>query len=339
MYQLILGSLKSSNERLWFATSLRLGKIYLDEKNFEPLNELLFELKHACRTPEAQASGITDFTDFNQYDVSKGNLLLEAFALEIQMCIETREQRRMKEIFQTTKRFSVVIEDPRVVGIIKECGGKIYMTEKRWGMAEQEFVESFKSLLDVGSSKAQTLLKYVVLASLLSGSGVDYLITREAKIFAQDSEIIAMVTLKQAFENNDIKSIQEVLSDKNVNLLADPFINNYLNDLLRSVHLKALEAMCKPYKSVKLSFLAANLNVSADEIRSLLSELILEEKLEGQIDQVKGYLELRASEQLGAQKYRAMQTWGQTLMEINKQLTKQIQVRSDYEELSFPSMF
>jgi COP9 signalosome complex subunit 2 len=90
----------------------------------------------------------------------------------------------MKEIFQTTKKFSVVIEDPRVVGIIKECGGKIYMTEKRWGAAEQEFVESFKSLLDVGSSKAQTMLKYVVLASLLSGSGVDYLVSPEAKIFA-----------------------------------------------------------------------------------------------------------------------------------------------------------
>ncbi len=34
MYELILGNLKSSNERLWFATSLRLGKIYLDEMNF-----------------------------------------------------------------------------------------------------------------------------------------------------------------------------------------------------------------------------------------------------------------------------------------------------------------
>ena len=111
-------------------------------------------------------------------------MLLEAFSLEIQMCIETREQRRMKEIFQTTKKFSSVIEDPRVVGIIKECGGKIYMTEKRWDAALQEFFESYKSLVDVGSGKAQTLLKYVVLASLLSGSEVDYLGTREAKIFA-----------------------------------------------------------------------------------------------------------------------------------------------------------
>lgn len=60
----------------------------------------------------------------------------------------------MKEIFQTTKKFSSVIEDPRVVGIIKECGGKMYMSEKRWDAALQEFFESYKSLVDVGSNKA-----------------------------------------------------------------------------------------------------------------------------------------------------------------------------------------
>ena len=38
MYELILGNLKQTNERLWFATSLRLGKIYLDERNFENLD-------------------------------------------------------------------------------------------------------------------------------------------------------------------------------------------------------------------------------------------------------------------------------------------------------------
>jgi len=45
MYELILGNLKQSNERLWFSTSLRLGKIYLDERNFESLERVIDELK------------------------------------------------------------------------------------------------------------------------------------------------------------------------------------------------------------------------------------------------------------------------------------------------------
>lgn len=32
MFQMIMDSLKVSNERLWFNTSLRLGRIYLDTK-------------------------------------------------------------------------------------------------------------------------------------------------------------------------------------------------------------------------------------------------------------------------------------------------------------------
>jgi len=54
-----------------------------------------------------------------------------------------------------------------------------------------------------------------------------------------------------------------------------------LDDLLRSVRLKALESICKPYVKVKLQFLAEELNVDISEIRSLLSELILEEKIKG----------------------------------------------------------
>lgn len=34
--------------------------------------------------------------DVDVYDVSKGNQLLEVFAMEIQMCIDTKEQLRMK---------------------------------------------------------------------------------------------------------------------------------------------------------------------------------------------------------------------------------------------------
>ena len=66
-----------------------------------------------------------------------------------------------------------MIKDPRIVGIIRECGGKMYMSEKRWEAALDEFRESFKCLVESGNAKAQTMLKYVILASILSHSKVD----------------------------------------------------------------------------------------------------------------------------------------------------------------------
>lgn len=88
----------------------------------------------------------------------------------------------------------------------------------------------------------------------------------------------------------------EVLNDMKINLMADPLFILYKDDLLRNVYLNALESLCKPYKTVKLAFLATKLSLDILEIRSLLSELILEEKIMGQIDQVNGIIELSAKE-------------------------------------------
>jgi COP9 signalosome complex subunit 2 len=116
-----------------------------------------------------------------------------------------------------------------------------------------------------------------------------------------------MSNLKDGFAQNNIKDIMEVLNDKKLNLMADPLFTMYKDDLLRNVYLNALESLCKPYKTVKLAFLSARLNLDIVEIRSLLSELILEEKIMGKIDQVNGMVELSAKEAADAQKHRAIQ--------------------------------
>ena len=75
---------------------------------------------------------------YMSFDKQKGNLLMELFSLEIQMCIEKKETKKMKEVWQIVekiqndKNFGTVIEDPKVMGLIKECGAKMYMSERRW---------------------------------------------------------------------------------------------------------------------------------------------------------------------------------------------------------------
>jgi len=57
----------------------------------------------------------------------------------------------------------------------------------------------------------------------------------------------------------------------------DPFIAGYLEELLRSVRLNMLVAKIKPYKSVRIDFLARELNINAADVMSLLVELILDQ--------------------------------------------------------------
>ncbi len=86
-----LDILKTSNERLWFNICLRLGKIYLDTGSYEQLDLLLAELKENCKLSGNDTS--------SGYDSTKGNLLLEVFALEIQMCTATKNNKRMKAVY------------------------------------------------------------------------------------------------------------------------------------------------------------------------------------------------------------------------------------------------
>ena len=129
MFELILGNLKTSNERLWFNTSLRLGQVMLGNNDFKNLDAMLIDLKKACRK-----SGTTseNWLEIDIYDKSKSNILLELFAQEIQMYIALKDTRMMKSVFNLTEKFDAIIDDPRVMGILKECGGKMFMSEKNW---------------------------------------------------------------------------------------------------------------------------------------------------------------------------------------------------------------
>lgn len=51
----------------------------------------------------------------------------------------------MKRIFPQTESLVAVINDSRVMGIIKECGGKMYMSEKKWDKALEELFDCFKN--------------------------------------------------------------------------------------------------------------------------------------------------------------------------------------------------
>ena len=61
-----------------------------------------------------------------------------------------------------------------------------------WIEAYNEFYESFRNYQVDGNSRARTILKYVVLASMLSLSDINPFNAVEARVFADDKEIIAM---------------------------------------------------------------------------------------------------------------------------------------------------
>merc|ERR1712039_920942 len=95
-------------------------------------------------------------------------------------------------------------------------------------------------------------------------------------------------------EQNDIQTIDSLLTNPSYRILSDAFIRTYLQDLLRNIRLQVLQNIIRPYRCVSLKFLAGEINVDSDEVTSLLVQLILDEKIAARIDGTEGFLHVNA---------------------------------------------
>lgn len=115
-YEVTLAALQEArNERLWFKTVLKLAGLYYEGGEFGRLAKLLKELHRSCQKED----GSDDF--------KKGTQLLEVYALEIQMHTATRNIKRLKQLYERALQVKSAIPHPRVMGVIRECGGAYAM--------------------------------------------------------------------------------------------------------------------------------------------------------------------------------------------------------------------
>lgn len=316
MYAITLSALKSANnERLWFSINVRKAKLLLRAKEFTQLKSIIRELHQSCMLED----GKTD-------DASKSTNLMEMYALDIQLCTAQGNRARMKEIHPKVQALSSAISDPRIMGVVHESFGRMHMLEGKYEEGYTQFYEAFKGYQEAGrQSNARNALKYLVLANMLALSDINPFDSREAKVYKDDPEIMAMDNLRTAYQRDDINLFERILSDKTNNIMNDEFIQGLLKDLLRRVRSQALVKMVQPYKSIRLAFLAESLGVDVPEVENLLVELILDDRLFGRIDQINGCLQLGSTASATSKTYHAVDRWTNAMNGLRSALEKSVQ--------------
>lgn len=133
---------------------------------------------------------------------------------------EMKNNKKLREIYEKSLRVRSAIPHPRIQGVIRECGGKMYMSESAsslpllvllllgivvvavdptdppprplslalslplaedWGKAQIDFFEAFKAYDEAGSPQRIQVLKYLVLAHMLTESDIDPFDSQETK--------------------------------------------------------------------------------------------------------------------------------------------------------------
>lgn len=305
-YETTLDALRDAkNERLWFKTMTKLGKLYFDREEYNRLARILKQLRQSCQTEEGED------------DLKKGTQLLEVYALEIQMYTAQKNNKKLKALYDQSLHIKSAIPHPLILGVIRECGGKMHLREGEFEKAHTDFFEAFKNYDESGSPRRTTCLKYLVLANMLMKSGINPFDSQEAKPYKNDVEIVAMTNLVTAYQNNDINEFENILKVNRKTIMEDAFIREHIEDLLRNIRTQVLIKLIKPYTRIQIKFISGELNIESADVESLLVSCILDNSVNGRIDQVSGVLELDQSSE-GSARYVALDKWNNQLNNLQK---------------------
>ncbi|EDW12016.1 hypothetical protein AWZ03_011952 [Drosophila navojoa] len=303
-YETTLDALRDAkNDRLWFKTNTKLGKLYFDRNDFTKLQKILKQLHSSCQT------------DDGEDDLKKGTQLLEIYALEIQMYTVQKNNKKLKALYEQSLHIKSAIPHPLIMGVIRECGGKMHLREGEFEKAHTDFFEAFKNYDESGSPRRTTCLKYLVLANMLMKSGINPFDSQEAKPYKNDPEILAMTNLVNSYQNNDINEFETILRQHRSNIMADQFIREHIEDLLRNIRTQVLIKLIRPYKNIAIPFIANALNIEPAEVESLLVSCILDDTIKGRIDQVNQVLQLDKVNSSAA-RYNALEKWSNQIQSL-----------------------
>lgn len=272
---------RKTYERLWFNIRMRVCQQLFNAGNFEQLRRDVEILSQWC----------WEGADAEQ---RKGTQILTLYSMEIQMYSELNDLPRLREIYTRANNIKAAIPPPKVMGIIRESGGKTFMRQSMWEEAYEAFFQAFRNFDEAGDPRRISCLKYLILATMLSGSKINPFSSNEAASYKQDPEIVAMTELIDACERNDIKQFDRVLKDKKnrKSIMEDKFLYTHLEPLIRRVRKQVIEVLVKPYTTIRFKFIAKELQITEEEAESLVVGMILDKQLNGQIDQINGLLRM-----------------------------------------------
>lgn len=89
------------------------------------------------------------------------------------MYIVQKNNKKLKVLYEQFFYIKFVISYLLIMGVIRECGGKMYLREGDYEKVYIDFFEVFKNYDEFGSSRWIICLKYFVLVNMFMKFGIN----------------------------------------------------------------------------------------------------------------------------------------------------------------------
>uniref|UniRef100_A0A8C3B2N2 Proteasome 26S subunit, non-ATPase 11b n=1 Tax=Cyclopterus lumpus TaxID=8103 RepID=A0A8C3B2N2_CYCLU len=158
---------------------------------------------------------------------------------------------------------------PKLQAALDMQSGIIHAAEEKdWKTAYSYFFEAFEGYDSIDSPKAVTSLKYMLLCKITD----------------------AMKSVAQACKNRSLADFETALTEYRAELKGDPIISTHLVKLYDNLLEQNLIRVIEPFSRVQMEHISGLIKLSKGDVERKLSQMILDEKFHGILDQGEGVL-------------------------------------------------
>ncbi|NWH64823.1 PSD11 ATPase, partial [Geococcyx californianus] len=187
---------------------------------------------------------------------------------------------------------------PKLQAALDMQSGIIHAAEEKdWKTAYSYFYEAFEGYDSIDNPKAITALKYMLLCKIMLNipEDVQALVSGKLALRYAGRQTEALKCVAQASKNRSLADFEKALTDYKVELRDDPIINTHLAKLYDNLLEQNLIRVIEPFSRVQVSVPSKRTSVMvplspAAEVERKLSQMILDKKFHGILDQGEGVL-------------------------------------------------
>ncbi|KAH8327320.1 hypothetical protein KR074_010065, partial [Drosophila pseudoananassae] len=182
---------------------------------------------------------------------------------------------------------------PKVQGALDLQSGILHAADERdFKTAFSYFYEAFEGFDSVDSVKALTSLKYMLLCKIMLGQSddVNQIVSGKLAITYSGRDVDAMKSVAEASHKRSLADFQAALKEYKKELAEDVIVQAHLGTLYDTMLEQNLCRIIEPYSRVQVAHVAESIQLPMPQVEKKLSQMILDKKFSGILDQGEGVL-------------------------------------------------